>query len=203
MKLESAKTFTNIVSGLVGVAAILSGGLFALNEYLDSKDKVRIEHTLTFMTRWQSAPLYEAQQRINGAWLDAFPELKGILTVQDTPARITDACDEFVLRTIKTKSLEGDLAVIVDFFQGLSICAQRAICDESSVRAFFGSYARRFFRLHFAYITQIRQERNDPSFALDLETFASGAPSTTDHCLMGSFHCLMGSLLDFVPRPIK
>ncbi|MBI3016006.1 MAG: hypothetical protein HYY65_13325 [Candidatus Tectomicrobia bacterium] len=173
MKLDEWKTITEIVGIAVTVIGALIGGIFAGYQYLEKEKADRVKESLSFVERFHKPPTYDSWQRITNAWLKYEARMDALL---DDPKLRTDQWVSFVRTVVKNEKLTSDVLAVIDFFGVLQICVRSDICDAATAKAFFGSEARTFFRLHYSVIDAKRKSRADPTFAKDLEEFAKFFP---------------------------
>lgn len=167
MELKKCKTLTDIITGWLGVVALIVGGFFAGYQYLQKVTADRVKETLLYEEMFNKPPIYDARYRIGKVWLEHSKELDEVLQPTATDKQYHD----FVLNIIEAQKIGTDIMVLIDFFETLETCLTNRICDAQTAHAFFGGYARHFYHLHYPYIIQLRQEWNDPSFAKEIETF--------------------------------
>jgi phosphate/sulfate permease len=174
MKLDDWKTISEIVASWVAIVGLSCAGVFAIIEYLDHKEEVRIERTLKFASEFGSAHLLDSRVTLNEIWVQHYPAVIDILTKREDQNEINRKYSEFVNRVIEERGLQADMAKVMEFLEGFAVCVESALCDESMARSFVGPYGRGFFRTYYPYICKLRKTRNDESIGAKLERFYSG-----------------------------
>ncbi len=164
MTLERAKTLTDIIGTIFGVAGAIVAGFFAGYQYLEAKEAEQIKETISFVNRLDAPMLHDRLARISKTWIIKEPEI-------DSHVKNTEDWNSFVIKVVSDNQLENDVISIIDYYKGLQICVREEICDRKTALAFLKSDARAFYHLHYPFISQLRKSRNDPSFAIELETF--------------------------------
>jgi hypothetical protein len=173
MKLEKWKTITEIAGIGVAVMGSLIGGVFAGYQYLEQVKANRVKETLTFVARFQEPAIGESWKRITNVWLKHEKRMYALL---DDPKLSTDKWIRFVHNVVINEKIETDVFAIADFLGSIQICVRSEVCDSKTAKAFFGSDARSFFRLHYSVFDAIRESRGDPLFAKEIEDFVRSLP---------------------------
>jgi hypothetical protein len=131
------------ISVLVGVLALLCGGLWTVGEYADYRAELRLAETNRFLDQFRSGPVAEAWGRLRTAWraeqdrqdalLARMPSLAG-----DDLARTLHDHQMFVLETIEEYGLQDDIEVVYQFLIRLVICVRMDSCDADVAAAQLG-----------------------------------------------------------------
>src|SRR5271154_3508065 len=67
---DERKNYWDVIIAVITlIGAILAGGL-TFQQYLEAKTKDRVEQTVQFLTRFDSAPLSDSRQRLDKLWSD-------------------------------------------------------------------------------------------------------------------------------------
>lgn len=168
MPLARIKLISDILASWVGVAALLGGGIFGIQQYLVKEEGDRVKETLNFLDRYHQEPFVSSRMKIYQAWHK----------YRHDERRITDAAvfDEaafrtFINETIKTEELTTSIDLVTDFYAALEICVTANVCDEDLALLLFHTDAMAHFNRHFPYIESLRIDQNDPDVASRLEHF--------------------------------
>ena len=131
------------ISALVGVLALLCGGLWTVGEYADHRAELRLAETSRFLDQFRSGPVAEAWGRLRTAWraeqarqdalLARIPSLAG-----DELARARHDHQLLVLETIQEYHLQDDIEVVHQFLTRLAVCVRMGSCDAAVAAAQLG-----------------------------------------------------------------
>jgi len=149
---------------------VIIGGIVTFFQYFEAKEKDKVKQTMEHVQVFSSSSLLESRLTLNEIWLPYQTIFYQIS--QQTVASEEDKMKirgKIVLPVIEQNNVFKELILLVDFFTNVQICVQHEICDRQVAEAFFGDYARSFYRLHQPWIRVQRQAI--PSFACHLEAF--------------------------------
>jgi hypothetical protein len=161
MTAEKFKTITDIFTAWINTLALLIGGLFAATQYIEKSKSDQVASSLSFIDRYNKSPFYETRLSIEKKWLKHESEQIKILSMKST--RTVDH-PKFVLEIIKSEGMERDLIALESFYSTLEACVERHICDENTAAAMIGKDADAFYMQHYAFISKIRESRQDATF---------------------------------------
>jgi len=159
--------------------ALLAAGAFAVVQYLQSLQDLRVERTTQYITRYEDGNASVARRSINSLfrpYVAQFNELRQLGGVSpDMQYEIVKAIAE----TDEGHGLFDRIDTVVDFYEGLWTCVREHLCDQPVAEGYFASgEAAEFWNNFEPYILDRRA--NNPSFATGLEIFAKppAAPAT-------------------------
>jgi hypothetical protein len=131
------------ISMLVGVLALLCGGLWTVGEYADYRAELRLAETSRFLDQFRSGPVADAWGRLRTAWRaeqdrqDALLARMSSLAGDDLARTLRDH-QMFVLETIEEYRLQDDIEVVHQFLIRLAICVRMGSCDADVAAAQLG-----------------------------------------------------------------
>jgi len=158
MNLERVKTLTDIATAWLGVIALISGGLFAIYQYLQTEKASKVKETLSFLKQFNEAPIFDARKNISMARERNDELLEAALN--KNPFSEQDY-DNVILNYEKREGLLKDIYIIFDFFDILQVCADKKICDVETTELFFKEESCALFHQHHARVMLERKKRND------------------------------------------
>jgi hypothetical protein len=128
---------------VVGVLALLCGGLWTIGEWADHRAQLRLAETNRFLDPVRSGPVADAWEQLRAAWraeqarqdalLARIPSLAG-----RERARTLQDHQMFVLETIEEYRLQDDIEVVYQFLIRLAICVRMGSCDAAVAAAQLG-----------------------------------------------------------------
>ena len=172
MNWDLLKTKVEIVSGIVGMIAIIGGGGYALFEYWERADSDRAKESFTFVERFYKTPIIDAQLKLSTSWGKHEVELRKLSSAAgkgETAA--VDAYTTFILTTVASEQLEPAIFTMIGFFEGIGLCTKHDWCDKKMAEAFFCDRAREFYQLHFRFIRHKREQWSNPKLAGETDEF--------------------------------
>jgi hypothetical protein len=141
---------------VVGVLALLCGGLWTVEEYAEHRAELRLAETNRFLDQFRSGPVAAAWGRLRTAWraeqarqdalLARIPALAG----RDR-ARVLHDYQMFVLETIEEYQLQDEIEVVHQFLIRLATCVRMGSCDADVAAAQLGPALWRFRDQHRHY----------------------------------------------------
>lgn len=160
------------------VAAVVAA-LWALGEYRSRVAEGRVEKTLAYVERFHEDPVGPAWQQIQDAW-DAREKNTLALLAEPQSEQWKARWGKHVRDLVAEARLGSPIAIVVQFFHELQVCAEAGICDAAAARAFFKVQATEFYHQHYCYLLARRTELKDPAFGAAIEWMAETASS--DSC---------------------
>ncbi len=167
-RLSNIATQFESIYQILRVVAIIVGGGWAVQEYLDRKENLQVQETLKFVERYARPTIREAWDKIDRAWFAEKPKILQILVEEKNAA----AWPGFVNRLVANHDLHLEVFTMVDFFESLRICIQQKICDAKSAKEFFSRKVILFFNQHMHYIFATRTELHDKSIGAGVQALA-------------------------------
>ena len=144
---------------LVGMLALLCGGLLAAAEYAEHRAELRLAETNRLLEEFRSAPVADSWERLRAAWraeqnrqnalLARIPSLAG-----PDLARTLRHHQMLVLETIEEYRLQDDIGVVHQFLIRLAVCVRMGSCDADVAAAQLGPALWTFrdqHRYYFAF----------------------------------------------------
>jgi len=144
------------ISALVGVLALMCGGLWTVGEYAEHRAEVRLAETNRFLDQFRSGPVAEAWERLRTAWRaeqvrqDALLARIPSLTGRDLARTLHDH-QLFVLETIDEYRLHDEIEVVHQYLIRLTMCVRMGSCDADTAAAQLGPALWTFRDQHRPY----------------------------------------------------
>lgn len=167
--LEKIKLASEIATAWIGVLALIGGGGFAIQQYIDKKHDDRVKETLNFLDRYYDDPFLSARAELSKAW-DAHAHEEDELL--GSPSSTNEAIHKFFVKVVHDEHIEGASSMVVDFYGALDSCVMEKICDRATARRFFQDDAKVYYHRGYAYIMEQRKDRNIHLFGSGMENFA-------------------------------
>ena len=172
MTLDTAKTWSEILTKWIGAIALILGGSFTLTEYYSHKGEVKTRATLEFLSRFNNNSNQEAWTRLREAQQETHGEVVQLLTRKDVSTEaIAREYSEYIMRIVSEYNLTRSLDGMTILFEEIANCVSLDICDQDSAVSFFQRKGSEFFRAWYPYFCSEREKWNDPSIGGTLEYF--------------------------------
>lgn len=163
---------------ILGGAAVILGGVVGFLEYREARAELRVTRTLELVARFDDEALAKAQEDVSAIGADAAkaiaalpedPELKG--GARELKVRTDEAIvDAAYRRSGNQGELSPSVRKVVGFFEGVQICIERRVCDETTAHAYFDDYASAFW-LSFEPLVRHEQTNLRPQFGRRMQQF--------------------------------
>jgi hypothetical protein len=153
-----------------GAIAFLIAAPYAIFQYWEAQDAARVEQTLNFYKLYNAKPFTDYREKVT----------KALVKYRD---RInTAAIDESSLlavqnEMIENESIEMDIVLLFDFFDGVVVCVTSKVCDDDTAVRLFKPRATDIYLNFYQYMISRRATSATADFGVGLETVAkSGKP---------------------------
>jgi hypothetical protein len=120
--------------GLATVVAVVAGGSFALVQFFSAKHVEKINRTMEYIQRYEDGNVASARRSINDAIRPMEKDIQNLPEKPD-PMVYFAGLDDLIRQG---KIQESQIDIVVDFYEGLSVCVRNQICDQTVAMAYFG-----------------------------------------------------------------
>ena len=171
----SLKDKVDIAQSVLTCIAILVGGLWGVNEYLEKKQQDRISKSFEIVGEFRKS---EDSLRY-GEFADS-KDVSAIL--RNKLIKSTEKSAK--IAELHTPELQGQLMRAIDRYENAVACVTTNHCDKNVLAAFLAHAANSWFVIGHGVILEIRERRNDVNYAADLETVRDWyctLPESADH----------------------
>lgn len=169
--LERTKILSEIASTWLGILAIIFGGLFAVQQYLDKEKGEQVKEALNFLDRYHRESFSAARAALDVGWEKHDAEYQNFWKIPKTGNFDDKGFNDFVVEVVVKEKLQQHLFRMIEFYEALDVCVERNICDRETCALLFKADARAYFNLHHSYISKMRIENNNLKFADGFEHF--------------------------------
>lgn len=150
---------------VAGALTFLFGIPYGTFQYVQAKHVQRVAQSLQLFKDFNSSPFTKYRENINSAVA---------LNKSQLAAAATDEKElqKTVLSMIEKQKIEIDLLMMMDFFDGVTVCVIDNLCDADTTERLFGQRARELYINFYQYIDLQRKTIATAEFGLGLETIA-------------------------------
>jgi hypothetical protein len=151
--------------------AALFGAAYTYAEYNAHQRSEVVARTLAYESRFESAEFKASQDRIRAALVEALqndPRRRD--RAGSSSASLADPAWFAAYQSFRGKGVMSDLANITGFLNGLEVCIEAKLCDESISVKLFGPYAASLWT-NFKPVIDDQRRRETPGFARETEAF--------------------------------
>lgn len=163
--MKKLKTWSDIIATWFTILGVIGAGIFSLIEYRDHIRAERVKETLGYVARY-NGELQSTRMSIDRFWSARAKQVFSAAREGDQILK------DLVVKTTLEHGLDVKADILIEFFNGLHTCTMTGLCDEPTVRGFFGKTAFDFFGLHYPYLEYWRVQLQDPLFGCGLENLA-------------------------------
>jgi hypothetical protein len=153
--IEQLKVKIELFSKLLTLLATLTGGGFALFQYIDNANAERVKETLFFVEKFDKDNFLKSRSKINSFFKNIESEL------YEKVSNETEYSN-FITEQIKDNSfIEDDLELVFDFYDELYVCVSNVLCDQKVALEYFGKYAYDIIGVGSPYVKNIKEKSHD------------------------------------------
>jgi hypothetical protein len=170
---EDDKRSLDVLFSIIGLVGLLSGAVYSLVEYRDSKAKDRVSHTIEYLTQYDTGYLAD-RDRVDEAMrrVDKLLEANNAAMTDKAPEEKRRSNRALVEREIrKTKDLTKSVEHLVNFFERVANCANVHICDGGYSKTLFQSDAQTYVGFAYPYVCAERNHWKVPPPKFDAHIF--------------------------------
>jgi len=135
----------------------------------------RAQHTLEFVSQFNSDPMSSHRQNALKPWLDHAGQLGAINAAGGLPRAEIDSLSRQVVAEYDAGHVETPASLsiqeVAGFFDQLAICIDSSVCDAAVARDYFEDYATNFWCMNRAVLADLRREFAMPELGEGLRPF--------------------------------
>jgi hypothetical protein len=161
---EQWKTKIEVFSMLLAMITTLSGGSYAVIQYIDNSNAERVKETLVFVDKFDKDDFLKSRSKIGSSFKNIETELYEKVSDKDRYLN-------FLTDKIENYYIENNLERVFDFYDELYICTLNDLCDQKVALEFFGKYAYDIVGVTLPYIEKNKEESHDRSYASGIKFF--------------------------------
>lgn len=173
MKLLTAnKAIADALKSWLGVVAILLAGAYSLLEYIEHKQAIKVERSLSYVEYYRDSSTTEAKLFLNQLLADNHQKLVSVLNAKyDDEKNLNNSYNKFIVSITDKPSVQRNLEIAFSFFEEVAICVERELCDKQVINSFFSNDAKALFNSFSPYVCSLRQQWKNNTVYLKLENF--------------------------------
>jgi hypothetical protein len=173
-------------AGMAVRVLIILGGFFTAYQYLEAKEKERVERTLQLVELWERTEYQTAQQAVAARLDELNARYAGLMGPNPTPAERKVYLEQIGIEAMTAEGgsmplpeFRAEFDRVLYFLNRMAFCVEGNLCSKSMVDGYFGDYARSFWDYFIGHIAQQRKA-GSTSYAAPLEGYLkSGQPAAT------------------------
>lgn len=169
-KLEIAQSFITIL-------AIIIGGVWGINEYLEKKNQDRISKSFEIVAQFKESE--------DSRHYGEFVESKVVYEIlHNKMLKAAEKSDR--LAQLHTDELRNQLKRTIEIYENAVVCVTVKHCDKNVIAAFMASDAHATYVIGYGVIKELSDQRIDPGYADELVTIRDwycSLPESADHKL--------------------
>lgn len=166
------KNVADALKSWIGLVTIFLAGAYSLLEYIEHKQAVRVERSLSYVEHYRDSNTAEAKLSLNQLLADQHQPLAKLLTsTYENKQALNTAYQEFIISITKPPAVQRNLEITFSFFEEAAICVERELCDQEVIQSFFLNDARSLFNSFYPYVCQLRKQWKNNTVYLKLERF--------------------------------
>jgi hypothetical protein len=179
--LTNSKEIAEALNSWLSVVAVVFAGGYALLEYIEHKQDVKVERSLSYVESYRDGNIADAKLSLNQTLALHQDSLTQLLsTPNQTSKQLNNAYTQFILKTTEDQDVQRNIEIAFSFYEEIAICVERQLCDSEVIQSFFINDARALFNAYFPYVCSLRKEWKNDQVYLKLEQYY--IRSTDDIC---------------------
>lgn len=179
--LTNNKEIAEALNSWLGVLAVVFAGGYALLEYIEHKQDVKVERSLSYVESYRDGNIADAKLSLNQTLATHQSSLTALLSLPNQSAQqLNLAYGKFILEVTAEQSVQRNIEIAFSFYEEIAICVERELCDSDVIESFFINDARALFNAYFPYVCALRKDWNNDQVYLKLEQYY--VQSTQDIC---------------------
>lgn len=155
--------YSRILVGWISIIASLTGGVIALNTYLQSADAERAKETLKYRERFDLPRYVVPIKKIEESLKTRESELTRAIEKGD------EAATRYVTSLLREEKI--DIDSVIDIYEEIYLCIEAKLCDREIAVRFFGKRAYEMYGPLGYYIKDVREDAGDNRYGRGLQYF--------------------------------
>ena len=147
---------------------IIAGGIFAVIQFMESKQNHRIAKTFEYIAAYERGPVLVSRENIRRLLRPYGSTFAGNHLSNKDHKRLMSA----ISAGDAGANIEDDLDRVIDFHEGLYLCLKLELCDDEVAKKYFSCKAETF-RMQFMPYIEARRKHDNKNFGVELEWFTS------------------------------
>ena len=150
---------------VAGAITFLVGIPYGLWQYIEKQHDTRVEQSLKLFDKFNASPITGYREKISKAMIDN----RGALEKAALDEKTYNATS---IEVVEKNDIETSLWLMMDFFDGVTICVVNNICDAQTVDQLFAARAKDLYIVFYPYILD-RRKGPSSAFGVGLVTIAT------------------------------
>lgn len=170
--LTANKSVADALNSWLGVIAMFCGGAYALLEYIEHKQSVKVERSLSYVEDYRGGSSADAKLYLNQLLATNQDMLTQILSKEySNNTQLNTAYNDFIIQITKDSTVQRNLEISFSFYEEVAICVERKLCDGDVVQSFFVDDAKALFNAYYPYICSLRKQWKNNNVYAKTERF--------------------------------
>lgn len=156
------------IGKIASALTFLFGIPYGIWQYVEAQHDKKIEQSLKLFDKFNSPPFTDYRDKISKAAAKGRVQLNAAAATKDL--KVYEAA---VLEVVERNEIEAPLWLIMDFFDGVTICVVNGLCDPHTTSQLFTERARDVLLTFYQYIAANRKGPSSATFGYGLEFIAT------------------------------
>ena len=171
----SNKALLDGIKSWLGVITVILGGCYSVFEYIEHKQAVKVQRSLAYVEKYRSGDTADAKLSLNQLLIDNTNDLNALLVKKyASNDELSKAYHSYVLNITKPTSTQRNIEVLFSFYEEVSICVERHLCDDEITQSFLANDAKTMFNSYYPYICHLRKQWKNDSVYRKTQMFYLG-----------------------------
>lgn len=155
--------YSRILVGWISIIASLTGGVIALNTYLQSAESERAKEALKYRERFDlpryAVPIKKIEESLKSREIEL---TRAIEKGNETATR-------YVTGMLREEKI--DIDSVIDIYEEIFLCIEARLCNREIAVRFFGKRAYEMYGPLGYYIKDVREDTGDHRYGRGLQYF--------------------------------
>lgn len=173
----SLKEKVEIAQSLITIIAIIIGGIWGMNEYIEKKNQDRISKSFEVIAQFRASE----DSRHYGEFIES-NAVNEIL--HDKMLKGAEKSEQ--IRKLHTDKVRNQLKRMIEIYENAVVCVMVNHCDKNVIAAFIAPEAHTTYVIGYGVIKELSDQRIDPGYADELVTIRDwycSLPESANHKL--------------------
>ena len=166
------KGLADALKSWLGILTIFIGGAYSILEYIEHKQAVKVERSLSYVGDYRRGEIANAKLALNQLLADNNNDIVKILSHEyKNQEALNKAYDNFIIKITNQSVIQRNLEVMFSFFEEAAVCVDKKLCDRDVIKIFFNDDAKSFFNAYYPYVCRLRRQWKNDTVYLKVEKF--------------------------------
>lgn len=147
-----SRSLLETIATWIAIAGALFGGVFGLYQFVGNLQASKAKEALAYVEHFSEVPVSSAFNH----FVEYYKDFRSKHSQQELS-------EQAMIEFISGHDIEGEVIVVIHYFDNVAVCTCKRLCDEQLVTLFLRSPAQDFFAVTGPYIANAWKTGDSPS----------------------------------------